>query len=423
MKKLFCMMMVATMAGTSMAQNSAINKARAIFDESAVQEEYKDANGEKKQRTVIDWDKVKQAQEILTPAFTNPKTKDLASAWMLQADIHQRYVVTEINKAAEETPLDTLLLFSKLTEMLDAYYECSKADVKGVMKLSANDQISKFRVYYLFCGQFFSNNSDQIHSYEAFEAWLNFPTRYEQIGENLIARSQGDRNPNMIAYYAALTAYQSKQYDKMDGLRQMAMEYTEESENVHQLYLAATLERGDTAAWEQMGESFALEGSAGPGIVQNLLAHYFEKGQNDKVIAFADKIIAQRPQDKLGPYARGLVAMNAENYEEAIKWFDKSLEIDPDYFEGLFQCGACYLNIAFNLNDALANKQMTKAENEKALEPIRENCRKAEPYFVHIREIRPDDTMRWAPRLRQIYYIIDDKEKLEEVSPYCNFDE
>ena len=419
MKKLLLMAVLATVAGTSMAQDKAIKKAQSLFNESATTEEYKDANGMKKMRSVVDWDKVREAQETLTPALTNEKTKDFALYWKVQADIDQRYMTAELNKAASQEPLDTLKFYEYVTRTVDANHKVMENDKKGVYKQFAQINLEKFRVYYLYCGQFFSNNNDPARSFEAFSRWLDYGKNYPLLPAENLKDSQGDTDPNMIAYYAALTAYQSKQYEKMNPYRDMAMAYEKDAATVRQLYLASTLEQGDTTEWLRMGEQFALEGSAGDGIVQNILAHYFEHKDNDKVLAFADKIIAQRPADKLGPYAKGLVAMNAEKYEDAIVWFDKALEIDPDYFDALYQAGACYLNIAYTLNDALATKKMTKAQNDQALIPIKDNCRKAEPYFVHIREIRPDEPMRWAPRLRQIYYIIDDKEKLKEVEPFC----
>ena len=90
MKKLALMVMLATVAGSSMAQNRAIKKARSAFDERVATEEYKDEAGQKKIRTVIKWEKVAEAQELLTPAFTNEKTKDFAMAWDLQGDSYQR---------------------------------------------------------------------------------------------------------------------------------------------------------------------------------------------------------------------------------------------------------------------------------------------------------------------------------------------
>ncbi|MCF0188215.1 MAG: hypothetical protein HUK04_01800 [Bacteroidaceae bacterium] len=419
MKKLALMVMLATVAGSSMAQNSAIKKARSAFDESVATEEYKDEAGQKKIRTVIKWEKVAEAQELLTPAFTNEKTKDFAMAWDLQGDIYQRYMADELNKAAAQQPLDTMKFYNYTAQMLDAYYKAIEADNKGTYKLKNEDNMSKFRQNYIYCGQFFSQNNQPLNSHNAFAKWLNFPKDYPNLSGQFMDLSVGNIDPNMVAFYCALTAYQAKKYELMDPYREQALAYEKDSETAHQLYLFSTLERGDTAQWEQMSEDFAIKGCAGDGIAQNLLAHYFSKKATDKINAFADKLMASRPQEKYGPYAKGMLASDAENYEEAIKWYDKTLEVEPEFFDALFQAGTAYLNCAYKMNDALESKKMTVAEQKKALEPIKELCRKAEPYFLKIRELRPDEPLRWAPRLRQIYYVLEDEAKQKEIEPYC----
>lgn len=339
---------------------------------------------------------------------------------MLQAEINQRYMTRELNHAAAHEPLDTVAFYKHLNNTIDTYYKVLEIDEKGTHKLQAQTNMANFRLYYMYCGQFFSNQDNAPLANEAFERWLTFPNRYPMLDQQFVELSANSIDPAMTAYYAALTAYQSKQYDKMEQYKEQAFAYEKESQQVRLLYLQALQEKGDTLGWEKMARECAFDGTAGEGIVQNLLSYYFNKGDNAQTEAFAQEICEKRPTDKMGPYALGLIAMNKENYAEARSYFDKTLDIDPDYFDALFNAGVCLCNEGYAINDALTGKKMTKTENDTELEKVKAKYREAEPYFLKIQQLRPDQPNRWANRLRTIYYILGDKEKEAEMEIYCN---
>ena len=49
---------------------------------------------------------------------------------------------------------------------------------------------------------------------------------------------------------------------------------------------------------------------------------------------------------------------------------------------------------------------------------MKEWYKKAEPYFLKVRELEPDNAERWASRLKTVYYIIGDKAKETEMDAY-----
>ncbi|MBQ1974176.1 MAG: hypothetical protein II222_07575, partial [Paraprevotella sp.] len=143
MKKLFFAMALLVAATGASAQDRMTKKARALFDENKIQE----------------------AQELLTPVFTNEKTRDFAMAWDLQGDIHQRLFAVELNKAAAGQPLDTTVFVTNLYKCLEAYDKAYEFDTKGTYTLKNKNNLKKFRTYIVYAGQFASNNGKNDEAY------------------------------------------------------------------------------------------------------------------------------------------------------------------------------------------------------------------------------------------------------------------
>lgn len=421
MKKVLFIIAMSTFTGSIMAQNSVINKAREIFDtQTAVNELYKDENGQKATRVVLKWDKLEEVQNILNPVFTYEKKQDIAKAWDLQSDINQRYLSYELNKAASKEELDTLKFFTYLNKTIESLYQTIKVDDKGQYKSKSELKMQQFRRYYTYAGQFFSTNQNHEKAFEAFDKWLSFPQTYSNLGNDIITKSEDGVDPSMIAYYASLTAYQGKMFDKLFKWKDLAMQYEKEKNNVIQLYLIATLENGDTVAWEKMSTDIALSEEPNVAVTQNLLAHYFNTENKVKASELAKNLCEKHPNEKIGPYALGLIAMQADKNDEAIEYFKKALSIDPDYIDALFNTAVCYYNNAMLINDAIIGKTVTKTENDKVIAKVRTIISEGLPYLEHIQELVPDKPERWARRLSNFYYILDKKDKYEEMKVYLD---
>ena len=195
-----------------------------------------------------------------------------------------------------------------------------------------------------------------------------------------------------------------------------AREYTQEKSQVNQLYLADLMEQGDTVQWLKVGREVVAEDPVtNEGIAQNILAYYFGHDDSASAMAFADEILAADELSKIGNFAKGVVLMNDKKYEEAVKYYDKAIEADPEYSDAYFNAGVCWSNHGYDINEALAGKKMTTAQFNEAVKPVKEAYAKAEPYFLKVKELEPENTHKWASRLATVYYILEDKAKQAEM--------
>lgn len=400
------------LAGGVSAQDKLVKKARTQVEES--KETQKDGS------VILNKEKLNEAQQTLTPAMTSGTTKDMAAAWDLQGDIYQLIFGEELNKAAVKMPLDTTLFYDNLNACLDAYEKCNAVDEKQKFVAKNKGNVKKFRTYLIYGGQFFSANGQHEKAFDAFDRWLEFPQTYKLVAGDPAVQKDSLIDENMIAFYACLSAYNAKRFDLLDKHMEQALHYQKELSTVRQMCLLSYLEQGDTAKWVATSKKFALEDMTNEVTAQNLLAYFFEKSDYASALAFADELIAADPENKIANYTKGVVLFNQGKNAEAIPFFEKTIQIDPNYSDAYFNAGVCYCNQGYELNESIGSKKLTVAQGKIEIEKVKDFYRKAEPYFLKVKELNPDRPERWASRLKTVYYIIEDKAKEAEMDAYLN---
>ena len=75
----------------------------------------------------------------------------------------------------------------------------------------------------------------------------------------------------------------------------------------------------------------------------NLVDYYSSSNQNDKAMQFADDMLAKDPNNKLYLYVKAYLYHNMKDYEKAIEFYKKTLDIDPAYAEACSNLGLVYL--------------------------------------------------------------------------------
>jgi hypothetical protein len=58
---------------------------------------------------------------------------------------------------------------------------------------------------------------------------------------------------------------------------------------------------------------------------------------------------------------------------------------------------------------------MTAAQQKAEIQKVKDEYAKAEPFFLRVRELEPDNPHKWASRLSTVYYILEDKAKQAEM--------
>lgn len=417
MKKLICAAAL-IMAATSLpAQDKLVTKAEGNMDE--IQNFM--ANKERSQKET---DKMNAMMEetmtLVTTAISSPETKKkLASAWNIKGNLHKFTFSALLDKIIAKEVTDTAKLAENLYASLDAKEKCylAEKDVKEPKFFMANKlDVVNFRQYIAYCGQFFYQNGQMDKAIDAYKRWLDYPKTYSILGSDA-AQLEQDEMKYQIAFNICLLSYNRKDYKTVMEYMPIAQSYTDQKNIAQQILMQCHIEQGDTAAWLAAGKKIVLDDpNANEGIAQNLLAYYFNKGQFDTALAFTEEILAVDAESRIGNYSKGLVFMNNKDYEKAIAAFDHAGEVDPTFSDAFYNAGVCYSNMGYNYNESLSQKKMTPAQNKIEIEKVKDYYAKAEPYFLKVRELEPDNSDKWASRLRTVYYILGDKAKEKEMN-------
>jgi len=219
-----------------------------------------------------------------------------------------------------------------------------------------------------------------------------------------------------MAYFTCLAAYFAKDYKTLGEYLPLAKKFTEERSQVDQLELTSYIEQGDTLKWLEAGKRIVIENpQANEGVAQNMLAYYFSHNDTKGAAEFTEALLSADPASKIGNYAKGLTLMNEKKYSEAIPFFVKATEADPDFSDAFYNAGVCYSNIGYDINEALTGKKMTAAQQKAEIQKVKDEYAKAEPFFLRVKELEPENTHKWASRLSTVYYILGDKAKQAEM--------
>jgi tetratricopeptide (TPR) repeat protein len=168
------------------------------------------------------------------------------------------------------------------------------------------------------------------------------------IGESELISAKKDTS---LVYNAAMAAYESKYWEKainfLTGLHEEA--YSASAT----LLLAISCEKeGDTLQSEEVLmqglEIFQYEDS----IVMYLVNQLVSSGRLEPAIEILDRAIEARPENYRFYWARGLVYRRMSNNEEAIRSFLMADERSPDSPALYYHIGICYYNMGVELRES-----------------------------------------------------------------------
>ncbi len=425
MKKLICAALLVASATATFAQDGVVKKARAKMEQAqdlVAQPERKPADEQKLQELIS------STLEMIEPTLTSPETKrQLASAWDVKANLKLFLVNGYVSKLQAGEQIEVQPFHDIVLEAVDAMEQCYKVELENgtIAKRQKDSDVVCYSVrnkafalncrqYLAFCGQQFYGEEKYAEAEACFVRWMDYSKLYTIVAEETAV--ENDPNAPQMAFFTCLCAYNAKDFATISNYIALAKQYEEQKSQANQLYIAALIEQGDTAAWLEAGRQVVLEDADNnEGIAQNILAYYFSKNQIDEAKAFTNSILEADPASRLGNYAMGTILMNDRKFEQAIPYFDKAIEADPTFSDAIYNAGVCYCDWGFDINEQLAGKKMTQAQFDAAVAPVKDCYAKAEAYFLKIRELEPDNVRKWASRLRSVYNVLGKKAQEAEM--------
>ena len=351
-----------------------------------------------------------EARNLIQQALENPETKDDAKTWYTAGLVEERAFTGENQKSLKGEPQDLPNMYKALLAMHEYYTKTYEIDHqpndKGKVRPKFEKKISKAYeenlLYYINAGGYYMEQKDFKNALKAFQAFREIKRSPLFEGEKI---AQPDSNSMMVDFFAIITAYQA-------GDKQLAIQYGEElkgngyrQNEVYQILAQTYIEEGDTANYiTTMREGLKLFPKE-PYYSVNLINTYIVQNKYDEARTFLAQAIELNPENPQLYDVMGKL-YEESNEEEAIKWFSKALEVDPNYVESLCNIGRIYYNKAVEVSDKEEGGMAAAQKKRTAL------LNKALPYLEKAYSINPDASYYL---LGNIYYALGDNAKYEEI--------
>lgn len=334
----------------------------------------------------------------------------------------------ELQKASKKEPFNREALAKAVFAITDAChgeltYGKAEYQTQNVIIQAVKLKFPKLYVYYAYLCQFCIEAKDMDGAQKALDAYIAFPTRYPEVADNELVKNP-EYPAAQFAFNIFYTAFNDKNVELMDKYYEQALKFDNKDSHNFVLRAKAQLlkEQGKTEEWiAYLKDMIALDPDSEMGEIamQQLMSH-FNDVSKEAVDAYTSEMVEKYPNNRTANYCRGFSFYAKNQFEEAIKYFEKSVEIDPAYADGVYNCGYCHYQNALEKARAISGKKMkSQAEVDAATAEVKALFAKAAPYFERYRELDSNaDSGRWANPLKVIYTNTGEKEKAAEMEAY-----
>ena len=367
----------------------------------------------------------KKGQALIRKAIKSGALAEnkVGEAYKISADFalqpHNKLLAHAVNKE----PFDTAFFYSNLKTMTDAlqgeikYTKVTKGETGNEKYLKSKaSTLAQCGDYYIYAAQFNSECKQYEKALEAYDFAMNYAKKYPEVADQVQLRVPNEQ----IAYYAFLTAYEGKLFDKMDAFYDQAIQFEQGAVGVKQRKAVSYIERGDSTGWAKyVHEMTVKEPQANEDFISMLIGYYLDREEKlgvdaNLLVPYVDELIAADPNNLMAYYGKGYKYFKTEKYDDAFNAYLKCTEIKNDYFDAWFQCGLCKYRQALGLNAKVSSiKNQTEAKKTK--EDAKNLFGEAIPYFEKARDCAPDEPVKWAILLRDCYDVTGQKDKAAEM--------
>lgn len=381
--------------------------------------------------TSKDESSLEKAKEAIELATLNDETKGMAKTWLYRGDVYLRIFEHNLNKVKNTVQGENenqklngayaqIPSTKDLEEAANSYKKTLELDQDKTYKSETLQNLSLCSMHLENRGVVTYNSKNYSAAKSAFYAAYEISTALGKTDTINLSNSA------LAAERSEDTELAKSVYKKMIELKvgrgnsYVTLAELYKKENNEALFLE-TIKNGRAAYPADMNLMIAD------------INYYLQKGEQAKALESLKQAVEKdtnnanlrlaianvydnlaNPKDESGKE----LEVKPANYEEMIKLAEenylKSIEIDPNYFDALYNLGALYNNHGVYMGkkaDAITDQAKYKVEQEK----VGAVFLKAVPHLEKAHQLQPEDRATMMA-LRQIYMRTDQTDKAKEIS-------
>jgi len=354
--------------------------------------------------------------------FSTPKQKE--SFQMPSGTTREKYIYDGLDLYFEGGKLvdwdeTKTVTDSALDKAYVAYVKAIDLDKDKKLSKKIKTQLDELKSEYLHLGSYLfdkgvaAESEDAAKKEEASKYYTQSSNAFEMILKTDKQPLYENVKDTVIIYYTGLTAFKA-------GDNERAVKYLEE---------AKALNLKEPSLYEFLADAYTGLGENDKAIA--VLKDGFQKfpDNNRLVIAMVNQYLKmdesklaldalniakqQDPTNKTFYFAEGTLQDKLGNFEASKAAYDKALEIDPNYYDAVYNYGVLYFNHAVKLLDSAnleKNDELFKQKKEAAETELKNTL----TYMEKAHELKPNDKSV-LETLKTLYYRLQMNDKLEAV--------
>jgi tetratricopeptide (TPR) repeat protein len=354
-----------------------------------------------------------EAKKYIDLATLDAETGAKAKTWSNRAEIYMLLYNSKDAKVAD-------LKNGSLDEAAKAYAQTVKLDEKNNYP-QAKDGLK-------ICAIIASNAGIENFKAAKFPEALNSFEKSIQLNEEFLQKTDSN-----AIYNAALSAEKSQNYDKAVQYFQKAIDIkyggNEDGPMLHSLLAESYLKKGDKVNYISTIQKGRQLYSNDKQLILSELNYFIEAGKYKEAITNLELAMSKEPNNEIFPFNIGVIYDNLANpgegktaptekefnefVEKAEAAYKKAIEINPNYFDALYNIGALYFNRAVKQSEIVNNiKDNNKYKIESA--KVDEIFKKSLPFLEKGEEIRTNDVSTYKnliSTLQKLYLMTEQTEK------------
>lgn len=347
-----------------------------------------------------------KAKESIEPATTDESTMNKPKTWFYRGNIY--FFI-----AQSKNPTHAGLSADPYFEAAQSYQKCLMLDAKYENAGDAKQQLRFCTAQVLNKGVEYFTAKNYAGALEQFEKCVKLAEDGKvfdtlAVKNALLASQMGKNNDKAMYYTNKLMAA------NIGG----AMNYL----NLSRIYA----EKGDTATALKTLKEGRSKFPSDAGLIIDELNYYLVKHDNVGAEKALKEAIAVDPKNPVLYYAAGSNYSTLKNYDKAVEYLNKSLELKPDYGDALYNLGAVYVakgNALLDTSNTFADKRAFKesdAYKVKAVDEFKKAIEFIEKALVTIPDPKKDETtfdsyITYVTALKSLYGNVDNTDKYNEM--------
>ncbi|MBN2611173.1 MAG: tetratricopeptide repeat protein [Bacteroidales bacterium] len=288
-----------------------------------------------------------------------------------------------------------------LPEAQKAFEKALELDVDKKLDSKIKEQLTKLKQFYENEGIINFNGKNYQKSYENFSNVLKINNL--RVMEGIV--------DTLIYYSTGRAAKESGNYDDAITYFNKTLDLNFSDPYLYIFLNECYKETGDSAkALETLKAGFKKHPDNQPILIE-MINFYLMKGESEAALEYLGLAKQEDPTNTSFIFAEGTIFDKLGRSDDAINAYKACLEIDPQYFNALFNLGVVYYNKAVKIIDDAQKIDDNNIYNQE-LEKAEQDFKNAIPHMEEAKKIAPENELcNVLSTLKTLYYRIKDEEK------------